>query len=136
MMGNDLVCKSKSVALSILNTMINHLSGGTQRSALIAVRNWLVENLPPGFDEETKEIIQKIFEGSEEQQKGRAWLEKEMRDPAYVGHGSDHHEFIHEPENGAELDCYYSAKYKKWIPIGYGWPLVLHKTDGTPGEEE
>jgi hypothetical protein len=133
---NGIICKSRAAASAALETIAASMPRGTQRDALLAVKNWIEENLPPDFDEETIKKIQRIYEGTEEQKKGRAWLDNEMEDPAYVGRGSDHHEFIHEPENGAELDCYYSAKYEKWIPVGYGWPPVLHQTDGFPGEGE
>jgi hypothetical protein len=133
---SDLICKSKAAALSALDTIIDNMSAGTEKDAIAAVRRWIAENVAPGLDEETKESLRKIFEGTPEQRAGRAWLDREMSDPAYRGHGSDHHEFIHEPEDGAELECHYSTEYKKWIPIGYGRPPVLHKTGGVPGEEE
>jgi hypothetical protein len=134
-MTNDFVCKSKATALSILDALISSCPGGIQRDALLALRSWMLESFPADWDPETAKRIASIFEGTEAQRKGRSWLDLEMNDPAYIGHGSDHHEFIYEPEDGAELVCAYKAKHKKWIPIGYGWPPVLHRAAEAPGEE-
>ena len=57
-----------------------------------------------------------------------------MHDPAYKGgitlkgddEGRHYHKMIHEPEHGAELDCYWNSKTKAWEPI-YPWPPVSHK---------
>jgi hypothetical protein len=130
MTDNSIVCKSRAAALAGLETIAASMPRGTQRDALLAVRDWITENLPPDFDEKTIESIQKIFEGTEEQKKGRAWLDREKSDPACVGSTEGylhhhHHEMIHEPEDGAELDCFWNAKYKAWEPIGC-WPDVLH----------
>jgi hypothetical protein len=101
----------------------------------LAIKDWIAENLPPDFDEEKMaERIQKIFEGTEEQKKGRARLDREMGDPAYKGSTEGyllhhrHHEMIHEPEDGAELDCFWNAKYKAWEPVGC-WPDVSQSTE-------
>jgi hypothetical protein len=90
------------------------------------------ENLPPDFDEKTRARLQEIFEGTEEQKKGRAWLEREMSDPSYKGSTEGnlhhhHHEMIHEPEDSAELGCFWNAKYKAWEPC-CGWPGVSRQT--------
>ena len=134
-MGNNLVCKNRMAALSALDTMAANMPRGTPHDALIAVRDWMLENMPRDFDPKTVKKIQSIFEGTDGQKRGRAWMEKELEDPAYAGHGGDHPEFIHEPEDGAELNCVYRAKYKKWVPVGYGWPGVLHKQAQSDDEE-
>jgi hypothetical protein len=141
MADNSIVCKSRAAAFAGLETIADSMPRGIQRDTLIAIRDWIVENMPPSFDEKMIEKIQKIFEGSEWQQKGRAWLDREMENPAYGGSTEGHlhhkhHEMIREPEDGAELDCFWNAKYKAWEPIGYCWPDVQHKTDGVSGEEE
>jgi hypothetical protein len=128
MTDNSIICKSRAAAFAGLETIANGMSGGTQRDALIAIKNWMEKNLFREFDEKTIERLQKIFEGTEEQKKGRAWLEREMNDPSYEGSTEGnlhhhHHEMIREPEDGAELDCFWSAKYKAWEPC-YGWPGV------------
>jgi hypothetical protein len=141
MADNSIVCKSRAAAFAGLETIADSMPRGTQRDALIAIKTWIEENLSPDFDGKTTERMQKIFEGTAEQKKGRAWLDREMSDPAYKGSTEGylhhkHHEMIHEPEDGAELDCFWNAKHKAWEPIGYGWPDVFHKTDGAFGEKE
>jgi hypothetical protein len=128
----DFECKNKAVALTVLDTIAASMKG-TRRTALFAVRKWVDENVPPEPDQETRERIMRIFEGSEWEQKGRVWLDREMDDPSYEGSTEGdihhkHHEMIHEPEDGAELDCFWNAKYKAWEPIGCGWPDVFHQT--------
>jgi hypothetical protein len=139
-MANELVCKSKSAALCVLNTMADNMPGGTQRDALIAVKNWMADNIPADYDSETLKKLAAVFEGTEEQKRGRVWLEHEMSDPSYEGskEGSlhhRHHKMIHEPEDGAELDCFWNAKYKAWEPIGYGWPNAVHTHAQSDDEE-
>jgi hypothetical protein len=136
---NNLVCKSKSAALSTLDTIAGNMEAGIQKTAIAAVRDWLVENMPKEFGPDIAKRLEAVFEGTEEQQKGRAWLEREMSDPVYRGstEGNLHHhhrKMLREPENGAELECFWNAKYKAWDPC-YGWPDVTHKTNGTAGEE-
>jgi hypothetical protein len=112
-----------------MNALFLLAAFGTGAALGCLVTAW-IQNRPRKISPEFRECINRIFEGTEGQKKGRAWLDKEMEDPAYIGHGSNHHEFIHEPEDGAELDCVYMAKYRKWVPVGYGWPDVLHRTGG------
>ncbi|MDR1252747.1 MAG: hypothetical protein LBK62_11385 [Treponema sp.] len=133
MADNSIICKSRAAAFAGLETMASGMPRGTQRDTLIAIKNWMEKNLPPEFDERTRARLREIFEGTGEQKKGRAWLEREMSDPSYEGSteggiNHQHHEMIHEPEDGAELDCFWNAKYKVWEPIGYGWPGVSHQT--------
>jgi hypothetical protein len=137
MTDNSIMCKSRAAAFAGLETIASSMPRGTQKDTLTAIKNWMQENLPPEFDEETKKALQKIFEGSEEHQKGLAWLERETSDPSYEGSTEGnlhhrHHEMIHEPEDGAELKCFWNAKYKAWEPAEC-WPNVTHKTNGTSG---
>jgi hypothetical protein len=110
-----------------MNTMFLLAAFGTGAALGSLVTAW-IQNRPRKLPPEAAKRIEAFLEGTEGQKKGRAWIEKEMEDPAYAGHRRDHHEFIHEPEDGSELDCVYMAKYKAWIPVGYGWPDVLHRT--------
>jgi hypothetical protein len=133
-------CKNRAMALTALDAIASSLQGA-QQAAVLAVKVWVEANAPPEPDRETWERLKRIFEGNEWEQKGRAWLDQETSDPTYEGSTEGdlhhkHHEMIYEPEDGAELDCFWNAKYKAWEPIGYGWPGVLHKTDGASGEEE
>jgi hypothetical protein len=126
----DFECKSRTMALTVLDTIAANMKG-PQRTALIAVKAWVEDHIRPEPDRETREALLRIFEGSEWEQKGRAWLDREMSDPAYKGSAEGnllhkHHEMIHEPEDGAELNCFWNAKYKAWEPMGMGWP------DGLP----
>jgi len=56
-----MTCKSKATALGALETA-SVVSSGTQRDAIVAVINWVRENLAPDFDAETKAHIQKIYD--------------------------------------------------------------------------
>jgi hypothetical protein len=132
MTDNSIICKSRAAAFAGLETIASSMPRGMQKDALTAIKNWVQENLSPDFDEKTTEKLQKIFEGSEEQQKGRVWLEREMSDPSYEGSTEGnlhhhHHEMIHEPEDGAEFVCFWNAKYKAWEPC-CGWPGVSCQT--------
>jgi hypothetical protein len=127
------------MALTALDTIAANMEG-TQRAAVLAVRKWVDENVPSEPDQETRERLKRIFEGSEWEQKGRAWLDQETSDPAYKGSTEGylhhkHHEMIHEPEDGAELDCFWNAEYKAWEPMGDGWPDVLHRRSFEDTEE-
>jgi hypothetical protein len=132
MTDNSMICKSRAVAFAGLETIASSMPKGTQRDALLAIKNWMEENLPSDFDEKMIKRIKSIFEGTEEQKKGRAWLDRETSDPFYEGSTEGnlhhhHHEMIHEPEDGAELDCFWNAKYKAWEPC-HGWPGVSRQT--------
>jgi hypothetical protein len=112
---------------------------GTQRDALIAIRNWIEENMSPDFDDETRKRIQRIYEGTEEERKGWEWVNKVMEHSLYNGSETEvAYEELVEPEDGAELPCAWVAESKSWHPLGYGWPSVLHKTssEGMDAEDE
>ena len=130
----ETVCKSKSAALAALDTIAGTMQRGTPRDVLTAIKKWIDENLQEALSSEAlRAKLDMIFQGTEAEQKGRAWLENEMSDPAYIGgiamkgdEGRHYHKMIHEPEHGAELDCYWNSKTKAWEP-NYPWPPVSHK---------
>ena len=123
----ETICKSKSAALEALNTIAQSMQKGTPRDVLLAIGKWIDENVTDFLmPEETQARLKKIFEGSEEKQKGRAWEEIERSDPAYVPGENikdvlwKHHKMIVEPEHGAELKCFWNAYAKCWEPC-YSW---------------
>jgi hypothetical protein len=120
----DITCTSKSSALEALTAIAATMKKGTPRDALTSIAVWINECVPNVMmPEEVQERLKKIFEGSEEQQKGRAWVETEESDPAYVpgenvkGVSWKHHKMINEPEHGAELPCYWDSNSKAWVPV-------------------
>jgi hypothetical protein len=85
------------------------------------------------LSEERQVQIKRIYEGTETEQAGQAWIESEMSDPAYTGgvaieDGRFHHEMINEPQHGAELPCYWNSNIKAWEPV-YPWPDILRQTE-------
>jgi hypothetical protein len=132
----ETVCKSKGAALAALDTIAETMQRGTPRDVLLAIKKWIDENLRETFlPGDIQAELDRIFQGTEAQQKGRAWIERELSDPAYVGglpikgdEGRHYHKMIHEPEHGAELDCYWNSKIKAWEPC-HSWPIVTHKTE-------
>jgi len=159
-METETVCRDKAVALSLLGAICEHTRAGAKLAALRSVMDWIQKTvneipddrdfniviLPPGSDcmlrkKETKQRIQKIFEGSEFEQKGMAWLNQEMNDHRYVpgALASDgchcSHAMINEPQDGAELACFWNAGKQAWEPIGYYWPPVLPRQDFEPEGE-
>jgi hypothetical protein len=64
MTDDELECKTGAAAAAALDTLVGVLKG-TQRAALIAVKNWIRENMPRDFDEATEKRIRAIIEGSE-----------------------------------------------------------------------
>ena len=145
MADNKVVCSTRKAATTALETIAGILPRGIQRDSIIAVIEWINGNYPPDYTEETKQRILKIFEGTEWEQKGRAWIEKEMNDPAYEhgtpaatsGTGSLHflHKMINEPEDGAELTCFWNAETKAWQPCE-AWPQILQQTEGIETDED
>ena len=130
----DTVCKSKGVALAALDTIAGTMPRGTQKDVLIAIKKWIDENVNDVYlPEELQKKIEKIFRGTEEEQKGRAWIDKELEDPAYVP--GFPHKMIHEPEHRAELVCRWNAKTKKWEPV-CSWPPVAQKQAYDPKEDK
>jgi hypothetical protein len=105
---DELKCKNRAMAFTILDTLADSMKG-RHREAVLAVRDWMKENLIPDFDPETVKRIQKIFEGDEAEQLGRAWYNRGSKNingkltPT-------------EPEHGARIRCLWNGKTKKWEP--------------------
>jgi len=57
-----MICNSKTAAMGVLETIAGTFKRGTQKDAIIAVINWINENYPRDFDEETKNNIQRIYD--------------------------------------------------------------------------
>jgi hypothetical protein len=139
----ETVCKSKSAALAALDTIAGTMQRGTPRDVLLAIKKWIDENLRETFlPGDIQAELDRIFQGTEAEQKGRAWIERELSDPAYIGgiarkgdEGRHYHKMIHEPKHGAELSCYWNSKTKAWEPC-HTWPPIAHKAanDGKKGE--
>jgi len=62
--NSGIVCNSKAAATAALETIASTFPRGTQRDALIAVMNWIEENMPQEFTEETRARIQRIYDES------------------------------------------------------------------------
>jgi hypothetical protein len=100
MTDDKLECKTGAAAAAVLDTLAGVLKG-TQRAALLAVKNWIGENMPKDFDEETAKRIQSIYDNTfdEAAQKAIKWQV----------HGG-------EPEHGtrAEVPFLFNAETKTW----------------------
>jgi hypothetical protein len=135
-MTTETICKTKSAALAALDTIAGTMPRGTPRDVLFAIKKWINESVNDDLlPEEMQARLKRIFEGTEGEQKGRAWIEREMSDPSYIGgitiegeEGHFYHKMIHEPEHGAVLDCYWNSNTKAWEPL-HSWPPVLHQQD-------
>jgi hypothetical protein len=126
----DFVCKNRTAALSVLDTMAINIPRGTRRAALLAVRAWLEENT---FPEHTQEELEKSFARAlaetDGQRKAREWREK----------GSEKHGDKWtpnaEPEDGAETECCWNAETKRWEPIvSPPWILPRQEYSGEDNE--
>ena len=99
--NSGITCKSKAAALGVLETLSSVVSSGTQRDAIVAVSNWIQENFPQDFSEETKERIKRIYDEAfdDAARKCLDW---------HIAGGT--------PENGArEMVPYlYNADLKQW----------------------
>ena len=129
----DITCTSKSSALEALTAIAATMQKGTVRDALASIAAWINETVVDVLmSEETQQRLERIFLGSEEEQKGRAWIEREESDPAYVpgenvkGVLWKHHKMIHEPDHGAEIKCFWNAYEKYWEPC-LPWEPVSKK---------
>jgi hypothetical protein len=115
---SGIVCNSKAAATAALETIASTFLRGTQRDALIAVINWIEENFPKDFSEETKERIQKIYDDlmDEANRKFTEW----------EAHGG-------EPPDGARamVPFLYSAERKAWLPE-HGLPPVQTEEHYSP----
>jgi hypothetical protein len=108
---NNLVCKSKSAALSTLDTIVGNMGAGIQKTAIAAVRQWIEENVPSESGQEVREKLRKIFEGDDADRLGREWYEQgsKMVDGKPVPA---------EPGHGARVKCLWNSETKKWEPEG------------------
>jgi hypothetical protein len=98
-MKTGLACKSREAATAALETIAGHMAPGTQREALDAVRAWIIDTTPPTMPTaEIRERLQKILDGTPEEQAGRAWVEREEAHPDYIA-----------PEEGVEGTPFYHA---------------------------
>ena len=140
--NTGLICNGKAAAIGVLETITANMPMGTQKDALLAVINWIKETASEGFTTpEAESKLKEIFEGSEWEKKGKAWLDREMEDPRYPEEGgtvtSDgyhrHHEMINEPPSGAELNCFWNAEKKAWEP-SCSWPVCSQKTTTLVGD--
>jgi hypothetical protein len=131
----DVICKNKEAAITALDTIAGTMANGTPRDVLLAIKKWVDENVrDTQLPEEIKAKMASIFKGTEWEQKGDAWIEREMKDPAYVqgqsvkglGFEHKHHKMIHEPEHGAELVCFWNAHTKAWEPC-HSWPIIARR---------
>ena len=98
-----IICRSKSVALSVLEAVAETFpKGGTQRESLLAVKSWLDENASAGYIAgETKELLNRIFEGDGHDRLAGEWLKRNRKG---------------EPAHGARVFCLWNGKTKKWEP--------------------
>jgi hypothetical protein len=114
----DFECKSRDMALTVLDTIAASMKG-TQRQAVLAVKDWVRENTTTGY---TQEELLRIFTShpeTEGQRKAREWWDRGSRK---VGG-----EWVTpEPEDGAEWTCVWNAETKRWEPP-FPPPLIVRK---------
>jgi hypothetical protein len=97
---NDLICKSKSAALSALDTIAAGMGAGTQRAAILAVKEWIVENTQgEQSQDEIRAELRRIFEGDNSDRLAREW--KARGGP---------------PPHGARIKCLWNSETKEWEP--------------------
>jgi hypothetical protein len=115
------------MAFTVLDTLADSMKG-RQREAVLAVWDWMKDNIPPDFDPETIKRIQKLFEGDEAEKLGRAWYARGSKDvngklvPT-------------EPDPGARIHCLWNGKTKKWEPECIP-PQHIEAQPYKPGEGE
>jgi len=141
-MPEEITCKTKAAALAALAAIAEPMRG-MQKDALRAVAAWITETISNDvLPEEVQKRIESIFQGTPGEQKGRAWLHREMEDPKYTAgiaaSDGEHyrHITINTPENGSELLCFYCAETKQWEPVGYYWPPVEPQSEFPDNEEK
>jgi hypothetical protein len=126
-MANELRCKSKGAALAILDALIKACHWGTRRDAILAVREWVIENFPPDIDEETIIRINKFFEGDEAEKLGREWYNQ--------GSIEINGKLVPkaEPAHGARIGCLWNADTRQWEPECTP-PLMLQQQAYSPDD--
>jgi hypothetical protein len=64
MENKNLSCKSRDVAIAVLETLADTMPGGTQRDSLIAVKDWIIENFDDYIaPEEVQKRLDRIYNG-------------------------------------------------------------------------
>jgi hypothetical protein len=108
-METDLVCKNRAAAFAALDAMADSMPRGTQRTALLAVKKWMIDTIPPDFDDKVLARLKKIFEGDEADKLGREWYNRGSveADGKLVPTEADH---------GARIFCLWNAETKRWEP--------------------
>jgi hypothetical protein len=126
-MENNLACANGEAAIAVLETLIGTMPRGTQRNALIAVKTWIEEQPRLSLSEDERKRIMSIFEKTPGEQKGWDWYER----------GSEviNGELVPTiPDDGAEWNCRYNAKAKRWEPTSK--PPIIQKISDFKTEEE
>jgi hypothetical protein len=122
MENKNLACNSRGAAISALETLADILPRGTQREALIAVRNWIDKNTTPTRSpEEQQKWLDNILKKSEGEKKGWEWYERGSED---IGGKL----VPTTPEDGTEWTCRYNAKAKRWEPTSLPPPMQKKST--------
>jgi hypothetical protein len=112
----DFECKSRDMALVALDTIATSMNG-TQRLAVLAVKEWVQENTTPRYIQE--ELLSILNAETEGQRKAREWWNRgsQKADGEWV---------TPEPEDGAEWICVWKAETKRWEPP-FPPPLIVRK---------
>ncbi|MDR1240134.1 MAG: hypothetical protein LBK27_08460 [Treponema sp.] len=129
-MTDSITCKSRASANAALETIAANLPRGTQRAAFLAVKDWINENYPKDFDEETRARLQRIYDDTFDDAGWKA-IEWQV-------HGG-------EPPSGtrAEVPFLFNAETKTWeleTEMPPVWtepnPNILPKTEGYEDDDE
>jgi hypothetical protein len=110
MTENNFVCKTRTSALTALDTITGHMAAGIQKSALLAVKSWIEDNTQPEQSrEEINALLAKFFEGDEADKLGRQWYNR--------GSVETGGKLVPtEPDHGARISCLWNAGTKRWEP--------------------
>ena len=138
-MADRIGCPSKAAALAAMGTIAESIPPGTRRDALAAVARWVEGNIPDDLPGLARERLARIFEGTVPERAGRAWVEREIADPGYSqGYGAACSEAVSrrfvreaagEPEDGAELRCFWDSASGAWHPA-VDWPEAKDRGRG------
>ena len=120
----EIVCNSKTAAVTALEIIAGLLPRGTQRETVIAITKWIDENYPKDFDDATKERIRRIYDRYAGDEHANAAIEWQV-------HGG-------EPPHGtrAEVPFLFNAETKTWELEGEMPPIWTEPNpDILPKEE-